>query len=372
MLIVADANNGTDGVRLAWAQVSPRGLIAVIADDLTGASDAGVQFARRGLRSYVVFDLDSQRVADQAEVVAVDTDTRGLSADAAYARVRHVAEQLRRLEPALVYKKVDSTLRGNLAAEIDAVMDAFDFAVAVVAPAYPAQGRTTRGGIQYQRGVPVTNADLVRMLRAGSRRDAASLVVCDAETEADLRGIADSQSARGDVLWVGSAGLAEQLAESLGHHVYGPMGAWRAVDGPILVVAGTASEVTRRQVAALADRVYSYGADQPGEVRAALDAGRDAALVGWSEPLARLAAECVRSHGVGGLILTGGETARAVCRELDVAAVQLVDEVEPGVPLGLLRGGTPDNLPVVTKAGAFGSDNTLLHAFKNLRGGNNS
>lgn len=350
--------------------MAPRGLVAVIADDLTGASDAGVQFARRGLRSHVVFDLQGQRLGDQAEVVAVDTDTRALSAHAAYVRVRHVAEQLRQLAPALVYKKVDSTLRGNLAAEIDAVMDAFNFTLAVVAPAYPAQGRTTRGGVQFLRGAPIHDADLVRMLRAGSRRDAASLRVCDAETEADLRAIADSLRGRDDVLWVGSAGLAEQLAESLGCRVSAPPDAWRGMDGPILVVAGTTSEVTRRQLAALADQVRSCGADQPEDVRAALAAGRDAVLVGRSEPLGKLVAECVRFYRVGGLILTGGETARAVCSALGVAGIQLVDEMEPGVPLGLLRGGTSDGLPVVTKAGAFGSDSTLLHALQKLKGGN--
>lgn len=67
-----------------------------------------------------------------------------------------------------------------------------------------------------------------------------------------------------------------------------------------------------------------------------------------------------------GVILTGGDTAKAVCRHLGVSGIQLLREVEPGIPLGRLVGDTP--LPVVTKAGAFGSELSLSHAKTALKG----
>lgn len=376
------------------------GFVAVIADDLTGASDAGVQFAHRGLQTLVVLDRLQTLPPDRAQAIAVDTDTRGVPPDVAYARVREVAKQLRELRPDLVYKKIDSTLRGNVAVEIEAVMAAFGFELAIVAPAYPAQGRTTRDGIHYLRGVPVhqaepghdsrapvRDADLMRMLGTASRRrvsligldmirggphaiqtsvaDGASLLVCDAETDADLRHIVRGLADRRHVLWVGSAGLAEHLVEL-------PRVSRRVsieAEGPILVVSGSLSEVTRRQISALAEHACIYGVDQSADLHAVLGVGWDAVLVGRSEPVAKLAAECVRAGHVGGLVLTGGETARAACRELGVATIQLLGEVEPGVPLGVLVGSTASRLPVVTKAGAFGSDTTLLRALQTLKGG---
>jgi uncharacterized protein YgbK (DUF1537 family) len=429
-------------------------MIALIADDLTGASDAGVQFARRGLATRVLFDLDDPAAARDAEALAVDTDSRALPAAAAYARVRQVAEHLRTARPEHVYKKIDSTLRGNLGAEIDAVMDALEFRLAVVAPAFPALGRTTRQGVHYLRGTPVSQTEigrdpkapvresnLVCLLEDASRRAAAlvplatiaegpesirrqveqqagrgaSLLVCDAEDDADLRVIVDSLAERRDVLWVGSAGLAEHLTEPLGLPARAPRPAELGRPaGPVLLVAGSVSETTRQQVAAVEARpgvaaveldplaLVGDASDCRAEVercrqalRAALADGRDCALtVGArreqvegaaqrgaqrglrpgevaariADALGTLAADCARPSPLGGLILTGGDTARAVCRHLGVTGVQLLAEVEPGVPLGRLLGQRSPGLLAVTKAGAFGSEHTLVHALDQLKG----
>src|SRR5438270_664268 len=113
---------------------------------------------------------------------------------------------------------------------------------------------------------------------------------------------------------------------------------------------------------------------------AALARGQDSALVVTSQQvrveltsrivdvLGRLAADSARSHRLRGFILTGGDTARAVCRHLGVAGIQLLAEIEPGVPLGRLVGQTSSPLLAVTKAGAFGSEQTLVHALHQLKG----
>ena len=416
-------------------------MIALIADDLTGASDAGVQFARRGLATHVVFDVPEGACTADVEALAVDTETRAVSPAEAYRRVRDVADRLCAMQPDHVYKKVDSTLRGNLGAEIDAVLDAFDLQLqlAIVAPAYPIMERTTRDGTHRLHGTPVheteigrdpktpvRESNLVRLLESGSRRTPAlvslqtvergpqairdevdalarrgvSLVVCDAETDRALRAVGKSLAGRRGVLWVGSAGLAEHLAEllELPQRTY-VAPAIDASDGPVLLVAGSVSEITRQQVATLTaqrdttvvalhpsvligrDAACSAESDRGRDtVRATLAAGRDCALViepcavrtegahELAEALGRVAADAARSHRLRGLILTGGDTARAVCRHLGVSGIHLLAEVQPGVPLGRLVGNSAVQLLAVTKAGAFGSERTLLDALDRLKG----
>jgi uncharacterized protein YgbK (DUF1537 family) len=414
-------------------------VIALIADDLTGASDAGVQFARRGLATRVLFDISESAATPEVDALVVDTDTRALPAADAYMRVREVADRLRTVRPEHVYKKVDSTLRGNLGAEIDAVMDVFGFTLAVVAPAFPALGRTTRMGIHHLRGrpvhqteigrdpkAPVRESELVGLVQGQSRRTAAripletvergpesirrqaeelagrglSVLVCDAESDQALQAIAESLAERADVLWVGSAGLAEHLAGPLGLPVRPPrLPRLDALDGPVLVVAGSLSETTQAQVSALAARPHIavveidplaiVGGDAAccAEVercrhamRTALDSGRDCALVlgtradrseaaqRVAELLGTIAADGAGSHRLGGLILTGGDTARAVCREFGATGIELLGEVEAGVPLGRLVGDTCAGVLAVTKAGTFGSELTLVRALDHLKG----
>ncbi len=417
-------------------------MIALIADDLTGASDAGVQFARRGLVTRVLFDLADPAATRGVEALAVDTDSRALPPRAAYARVRQLADQLRSARPEHLYKKVDSTLRGNLGAEIDAVMDAFGLPLAIVAPAFPALGRTTRQSVHHLGSTPVHQTEIgrdprapvresnvVRLLESQSQRrvgvvplgtvaqgpeairrrvdeqaggGGVALLVCDAETDGGLRAIAEALGHRRDVLWVGSAGLAEALAEPLrltSRLTRAPESA--APVGPVLLVAGSLSATTRQQLAAVAARpgVATVELDPlallagaaagraatarcRGALRSALANGSDCVLaVGAggrnqnrgaahriADALGSLAAGCARAYPLGGLILTGGDTARAVCRHLGVTGVDLLSEVEPGVPLGRLVGQTAPRLLAVTKAGAFGSEDTLVHALDRLKG----
>src|SRR5919202_6182911 len=131
-------------------------LIAVIADDLTGAADTGVQLVGAGYRTAVFFR--PSRVVDDLDAVAFDTDSRAMPAGFAAKRVLEAARVAR--EARVVYKKLDSTLRGNVAAELAAALGGARRERLVVAPAFPAAGRTTVGGIQRLRGVPVAETEL--------------------------------------------------------------------------------------------------------------------------------------------------------------------------------------------------------------------
>ena len=109
--------------------------VAIIADDLTGAADSGVQLMRSGYRTAVVFRGAPIPPSDDLDAVAVDTNSRPLPAGFAAKRVVESGHALR--ESRIVYKKIDSTLRGPIGAELAAALAATGRKRALVAPAFP-------------------------------------------------------------------------------------------------------------------------------------------------------------------------------------------------------------------------------------------
>ena len=159
--------------------------IAIIADDLTGALDTSAPFVAAG---YTVAAATrpaglAAALARGTEVVVVNTASRGLAADAAAAIAAQVARQLRTAQPAIVFKKIDSRLKGNVGAETAAVVDALGRSAIVVAPAVPEQQRFVRGGIVVGRGVatPVPVAPSFAGLTA---------TIAEADSDADLDRVA--------------------------------------------------------------------------------------------------------------------------------------------------------------------------------------
>src|SRR5262245_34515428 len=116
-----------------------------VADDLSGALDAAGAFHRAGRRVKIVLSLEAWRgEADPEEVVAVTTETRNARPAEAAAAVARAIEHGRARGGRLVYKKIDSTLRGPVAAELGALAAAMPEARILFAPANPAVGRTVR------------------------------------------------------------------------------------------------------------------------------------------------------------------------------------------------------------------------------------
>src|SRR3954466_10423336 len=129
----------------------PQFRVAIVADDLTGACDAAVGLTRAGMRAEVA--LPGAAAPAGAEVAAIDIRSRHLAAPEA---ARRTAEWVGALRGApLLVKKLDSTLRGNVRAELEAALAASGRRAALVAPAFPLYGRTTSGGVQRLDGVPV-------------------------------------------------------------------------------------------------------------------------------------------------------------------------------------------------------------------------
>lgn len=389
-------------------------LIAVIADDLTGAADTGVQLLHAGYRTAVFF-RESEVFVDDLDAVSFDTDSRTMPAGFAAKRVLEAARAAR--EARIVYKKLDSTLRGNVAAELAAALGGARRDRAVVAPAFPAAGRTTVGGTQLLHGVPVDETEMandpdtavreahvpsllaeafssVGVLGVEDLADPECVhraleenecVVADADRDADLEGLVRAVPDPARVLWAGSAGLALALGSVYPGPCAGAAGVQSAPVRPVLVVVGSLSGVVREQVRRL---VGEYGeVDVPLEaggagalertvaaVRDAL-AGRACAVVHSPEEreasgesvlgsLAEVAALLSERGCFDGLVLTGGATAVGVARRLGASGISLEGEVEKGIPRGTLIGPSP--YPVVTKAGGFGGPDTLVGAVEAL------
>jgi D-threonate/D-erythronate kinase len=218
------------------------------------------------------------------------------------------------------------------------------------------------------------------------------VIVCDAETDSDLATVAGaSLRLRSKVIWAGTAGLARHVIEAAGLARSPPVSPAPTLDGSIVFVVGSRSSVSRRQAATLAapggvvslesdptcswDELHSSGV--AGRLAATLAVGDDAIIwqPGGSQQieamearpygLARLLAahEC----RIGALFATGGDTARCLLDALDVQALELRREIEPGVPLSIAIG--PRRFPVITKAGGFGTDATMTRCRSWLRCG---
>ena len=132
----------------------------MLADDLAGAHDVAVPFAKRGFAVAVPTCPDRLDQFDSADLVVLNTDTRSCSETEAADHVGAACEAIRARSGALVYKKIDSTLRGHVGFEIDLVSELMDFSLVVCAPAFPEMGRTTVGGYQLLGGLPISGADM--------------------------------------------------------------------------------------------------------------------------------------------------------------------------------------------------------------------
>jgi D-threonate/D-erythronate kinase len=362
----------------------------------------------------VVFG-EAEVVADDLDAVSFDTDSRAMPAGFAAKRVLEVTRAAR--EARIVYKKLDSTLRGNVAAELAAALGGARRERVVVAPAFPAAGRTTVGGIQCVNGVPVDEtemandpntpvseahvpgllADAFSSVGELGVEDLADLelvrktledyecVVADAERDADLKTLVRAVSDPATVLWAGSAGLALALGSVYPGPCAGEASVQRAPVRPVLVVVGSLSDVAREQVRRLVGEYgkvdIPVGVGEADAVQEAVETAREAlaggacAVVRSPEErsassesilgeLAEVAALLSEEGLFEGMVLTGGATAVGVARRLEASGIRLEGEVEPGVPMGALIGPRP--YPVVTKAGGFGGPDTLVGAVQAL------
>jgi len=138
--------------------------IGIIADDLTGANDTALQFLLRGCNTQILLDSDQMPEGCHNTVTwAINTESRALEKSEATKPVIKAVKALHEdLEVDFIYKKIDSTLRGNIATETLALLDHQNWHAGLIVPAFPDEGRTTVGGYHLLRGVPLERTEVAR------------------------------------------------------------------------------------------------------------------------------------------------------------------------------------------------------------------
>jgi uncharacterized protein YgbK (DUF1537 family) len=345
--------------------------LRLIADDLTGALDTAAQFTGRIGPLPVLLD---RTTAPPEGSYALNLSCRDGDEKTAVACTR---DSLRCYSGAdLAFKKIDSLLRGHWAAELAEIVQSGMFRRIVLAPAVPAHGRLTRGGLQMlaqPSGDPVMIKDVAAELKrhgVSSRSVDCEIVVSDAESDADLDAIAKRYANEPGMLWCGAAGLARALAQEP------PRGA-RPLDQPHLAVVGSRHPVTLRQLevfAAAQPECLTPMAAEPsfaGRVRTTLEAfGACVVLPALPSGLTELeAAERIASGlerlsgrlpPLGGLTVVGGETFAGVCRALRATRLRVDGEFLHGVPASRMESGLWSGTFCASKSGAFGEPDWLL------------
>ncbi len=448
----------------------PTDKILVIADDLTGSGDTAVQYAKRGSTAVIHLDATEQFVWQQhVNVHVVNTHSRSLPPEAAATRVRASVDTVDWSQFTHVYKKIDSTFRGNIGAEMDALLDAGGFDCAILTPAYPQQKRIVEGGyllvdgrlledtpavddpvhpvrssylpelLKEQSQAQIIRVDVKEMRRHADdadahfdqhvadflnrltpvRADADNRKLCylfDAATEGDLQYIAAAvHAANRHVLWIGSAGLAGALA-SCTHSGNRSIRRSAFADEPlqqtvasgadildVLVVAGSMHPIARKQAAYLRELGFGWLELDPVQLACGHMPLSEAQLRSWAASrrsggfvlttahtaavrhklaqlcqrkrwtsvqageriaasLGKLTAALTVKWNLSGLVLTGGDISYATMKALDIHALEVIGEVEEGLPHSRPVEKNGSHLTIVTKAGGFGNEQTLGRA----------
>jgi len=385
--------------------------VVVIADDFTGANDAGVSLAVCGKKVSVAFQTP---FTGDTDALVINSDSRAMVASEAAEKLAHYAADV--TAATWLVMKIDSTLRGNPGAEVEALLTLSGKRQAIIAPAFPAAGRTTQGGICRVFGVPVTETEFAsdpktpvrhaqvakvlaeqtalqsRVITPDRLADAlqgdAPLLIVDAQSDDDLDQIIVAACGCDErPLLVGSAGLCDALARRL------------ARPRQLLAVIGSMSEIAQQQIQragevanvsrVLIDIDDVFRNNMAGylqQISTALAAGHHCLVHTCADVQARhqieklcqqrglsraalgetisaflgtLTRTALEANTPAALYVSGGDVAMAVASALNAQGFAIRGQVAQCVPFGRFLGCRWQG-PVMTKAGGFGTETTLL------------
>ena len=401
----------------------------VVADDFTGANDTGVQFCKKQVTVNVALHWQTHGQSQTADVIVVNTDSRALPAEEAANRVSAVIKAHQHSD-LTIYKKTDSTLRGNIGTELEATLHATNRKCVFFCPALPSVGRTIRNGELYinqqrlsetefatdpktpiyssrireilatQTALPVVeipletlrNGTVSETIRQALAQYPQLITVFDAVTDQDLQQIAEEISQiDAPYIIAGSSGLAAFLPESLYRQSHEAL--------PLLFVVASMSKISDLQANHLLEQKLAtaikvdveqlltlkhYNNQLIEQISHQLSSRQNVMLKTDSSPQSRLnitvlceklvldrtqlgericsklsdivvAALTNIENGISGLVLTGGDIALGVARTLRADHYRIGGEIENGVPFGYLPQTALQHIPIITKAGGFGS-----------------
>jgi uncharacterized protein YgbK (DUF1537 family) len=339
-------------------------MLVILADDVTGALDAAAPFAGRGLHTRVALrpEAIAHALRGETDVLSINLNCRETTPE----RAAQVMAQALALLPvdARLFKKVDSRLKGNIAAELAAM----SFNRALVAPAIPAFGRVVRD--RHVEGFGIDQPIPVHGVLSGSHD---RYLIPDTLDDPQMQQALDSAEAERIDLMIGARGLAEALARSM----TGLAEARPAVipGGHALFVIGSRDPITLAQVAVLRQDVELDFTGAPNGVVEPRAPGRQlVALVQAVQGEGNVTADEVSHHLAEGVVpqlleaagtwlLCGGATAEAVLTRAGITELTLKGECLPG--LGVAEAG---GRCIIAKSGGFGQPDTLRQIAARIMG----
>lgn len=331
-------------------------MLVILADDLTGALDSAAPFAGRRLRTEIALEpevIDSI-VVDRPDVLSVNLNTREIGESEAREKTAAVVARLP--DGVRLFKKIDSRLKGNIAAELDAIR----FTKALAAPAIPDFKRIVEGGFVRGFGVDMP-IDIVR--RFGSH--AMRVISPDTLTSIDIDSALSAAEEDDTDLLIGARGLAEALARRM---TACPETVAEIPAGRATFVIGSRDPITLAQIEVLREGCsLNYLAAPNGRLTGGGDATARLTLIQATPGEETINPQCVSEaladsvkDGLSGcndtLVLSGGATADAVLRGLGLSRLRLHGECLPGLGLASAQGRC-----IIAKSGGFGHPDTLRH-----------
>lgn len=379
----------------------------VLADDMTGTLDTAIKFVDAGLKTRAAIDSSYDFTHEDADVLVMNTATRHLSAEEAYQRVFTLTKKAAETGVEHLYKKVDSSLRGNIGAELSAMLEASGEKSLSFIPAFPSMGRVTREGIHYVDGLPVDQSvfgsdpfesvtasyipDIIAkqskvpaaVFRFPEQAAGEGIHVYDCTTDEEMNILASGLALTGGLRVVaGCAGFAQVLSGHLGLE---STSASRHMPAErLLVLCGSVNPITRKQIQKAAQEGFREllleDAGLPGGVGVhefqlardlwqkgspmmivtsdsglpegeALSKARQDVADNLGNLLAKLLDNGLRAT----LLITGGDTLLAVLKRLGIESLKPLYEIAPGAVYSVFnyQGRQYD---LISKAGGFGSE----------------
>ncbi len=431
-------------------------VIGGVADDLTGANTTGVLLARSKARTAVFFNEDAAlngSGVDELDAIMISSNSRPLPADEAYEKVKSATLALKKMGVQYFQKRIDTTCRGGIGVEIDAMLDQLEDTVAIVVPAMPQSNRILVGGHSVIDGValintpvaqdvrtPVKENNIPRLLQSQTKRKVShvaldkvlegvesvkgalqiereagnEVIVVDGITLEDVEVIAKACiDLKWNVLAVDPGPFTAKLA--FGRNLIAEEGENKPVGDvdengkTVLIIAGSATPVTKRQMKKIIDgeRHVQISVDPVALINGGQVAYEEAMkavknvielLTCEEQPRAVLietalhgellnldeedekreypggmsadrinaglgtivtkVLEEVGRQKIAGLYTTGGDTMVNVCYQLGVECLEVIDYVIPQADVTRLIGRF-QGLPAIGKGGLTGHDNIV-------------
>lgn len=395
----------------------------MFADDFTGAGDAGVQMTKNGIEAHIIFNTEK---IDKDKSYVIDTESRNIPPAQAYEKVKQVLTDLKPYVFDHYYKKIDSTIRGNIRAELKAADEVLQPDLIVFNPGNPDSNRTVIDGTLMMNNVRIRETEIMRdplclvkednlkilmetemeetvqhfylnQVRSGKLEfDGSRIITFDVIDNKDLDVIVNAVlNLNKKVLWVGSAGLANALFKALRPQY------------PVLSLVGSISDTSRRQVREAVSRgaqlvemnvsellkggnldavvretvngikmgndVVVVSAKEHEDYLAAVETGKEKGMTRTEvakytqKKIGELSAMVLKEVQVSALFLTGGDTAISVSEHNHAHGATIRAEVLPIIALIELDGGDYPGLPCIVKGGSIGDSNALANSIQYIK-----